>query len=91
MPTGREWIATFAAELGVEPLDDATVDTLLDLAGVAAHASERFAAPLTCYLTARAGADPAAALALARRLAEAGDDSDDSDGSDGGDEGADGS
>ena len=69
MPTGREWIAAFAAELGVEPLDDATVDTLLELAGVAAHASERLAAPLTCYLTAKAGADPAAALAVAERLA----------------------
>lgn len=74
MPTGREWIAAFAAELGVEPLDDATVDTLLELAGVAAHASERLAAPLTCYLTAQAGLDPTAALATARRLADGGSD-----------------
>lgn len=73
MPTGREWITAFAAELGVEGLDDATVDTLLELAGVAAHASERLAAPLTCYLTALAGADPAAALATAKRLAAVGD------------------
>jgi Domain of unknown function (DUF6457) len=73
MPTGREWIVAFAAELGTEPLDDATVDTLLELAGVAAHASERLAAPLTCYLVGRAGADPAAALATAHRLAAAGD------------------
>ena len=70
MTTGREWITAFAAELGVEPLDDAAVDTLLELAGVAAHASERLAAPLTCYLTARAGADPATALEVARRLAD---------------------
>ncbi len=73
MPTGREWIAAFAAELGVEPLDDATVDTLLELAGVAAHASERLAAPLTCYLVGRAGTDPTTALATARRLADAPD------------------
>ncbi len=33
---GRQWIAAFAAELGVEPPDDATVEALLDLAGVAA-------------------------------------------------------
>lgn len=69
MPTGREWIAAFAAELGVEPLDDATIDTLLELAGVAAHASERIAAPVACYLTARAGVTPADALATARHLA----------------------
>ena len=44
MPTqdrsAPEWIAAFAAALGVEPPDDDTVTTLLDLAGVAAHASE---------------------------------------------------
>jgi hypothetical protein len=70
--TGNEWIAVFAAELGVEPLAEADVDALLDLAGVAAHASERLAAPLTCFLVARAGIAPVEALALARRLA--GDD-----------------
>jgi hypothetical protein len=70
--TGNEWIATFAAELGVEPLTEADVEALLDLAGVAAHASERLAAPLTCFLVARAGIAPVEALALARRLA--GDD-----------------
>jgi hypothetical protein len=72
MPTGREWIAAFAADLGVEAPDDATIDTLLDLAGVAAHASERIAAPVACYLVGRAGLDPAEALAAARRRADAG-------------------
>jgi hypothetical protein len=66
--TGNEWIAAFAAELGVEPIAEADVEVLLDLAGVAAHASERLAAPLTCYLVGRAGGSPADALALARRL-----------------------
>ena len=69
MPTGREWIAAFAAELGAEPLDDATIDTLLELAGVAAHASERIAAPVACYIAGRAGLTPTEALAHARRLA----------------------
>jgi hypothetical protein len=69
MTTGREWIAAFAAEVGVEPLDDATIDTLLELAGVAAHASERIAAPVACYLTALAGVTPTDALALARQVA----------------------
>ena len=44
----REWIDAFSARLGVTPPDDATVEALLDLAGVAAHASERTAAPITC-------------------------------------------
>jgi hypothetical protein len=66
---GREWIAAFAARLGVEPLDDETIDQLLDLAGVAAHGSERLAAPLSCYLVASTGTPVADALAIARNLA----------------------
>ena len=54
-PTGREWIAAFAERLGVEAPDEATIEALLDLAGVAAHASERIAAPIACYLIGRAG------------------------------------
>jgi hypothetical protein len=64
--TRDEWLAAFAARLGVEPPDDSTVTALLDLAGVAAHASERTAAPVACWLAARAGTAPADALALAR-------------------------
>ena len=60
---GREYVAAVAAQLGVEPLDDAAIDTLLALAGVAAHSSERIAAPLVCYLVGKAGADPADVLA----------------------------
>ena len=51
----RAWIDAFSAELGLEPPDDATVEALLDLAGVAAHASERTAAPITCWLIGQAG------------------------------------
>ena len=63
--TGREWVAELAEVLGVDAPDDATVDILLDLAGVAAHASERIAAPIACYLVGRAGIEPAAAMDLA--------------------------
>ena len=69
-PNGREWVAAFAERLGLEPPDDATIDTLLDLAGVAAHASERIAAPIACWLVGRADLDPGAAIALARTLGE---------------------
>jgi len=67
--TGDEWIRAFAEELGLEPIGEEDVEALLDLAGVAAHHSERLAAPLTCYLVGRAGVAPADALATARRLA----------------------
>jgi Domain of unknown function (DUF6457) len=63
--TGREWIDEFAARLGVEAPDEHTVEALLDLAGVAAHASERIAAPIACWLVGRAGLNPAEAKALA--------------------------
>jgi hypothetical protein len=45
-----EWIEAFAAELGVPPPDEPTVDRLLALAATAAHQSERTAAPIACYL-----------------------------------------
>jgi hypothetical protein len=53
--TGTAWIAAFAAELGVAPPDQETIDALLALASTAAHASERLAAPLACYLVGQAG------------------------------------
>jgi Domain of unknown function (DUF6457) len=65
--TATEWIAAFAAHAGVEPPDEAVVTTLLDLAGVAAHASERTAAPVACWLAAEAGLSPTDALAIARQ------------------------
>jgi len=67
--TGREWIDAFSERLGIEPPDDATVEALLDIAGVAAHASERTAAPIACWLVGAAGLDAAAALAAAEAVA----------------------
>jgi hypothetical protein len=67
--TRDEWVADFAAELGVDPPDAATVETLLALAGTAAHASERTAAPIACYLVGLARVDPATAAAIAAAMA----------------------
>jgi hypothetical protein len=61
-----DWIAAFAARLDVEPPTRGEIDELLDLAGVAAHASERVAAPIACWLVGRAGTPAAAALDVAR-------------------------
>jgi Domain of unknown function (DUF6457) len=71
----REWLATFAERLGVDAPDDATIDRLLDLAGVAAHASERMAAPIACYLVGLVHADPQQVLdAVSREVAGTGED-----------------
>ncbi|HEX4219591.1 MAG TPA: DUF6457 domain-containing protein [Acidimicrobiales bacterium] len=67
--TRAEWLSRFAAELGVPAPSDEEIESLLDLAGTAAHASERTSAPLTCWLVGRAGLEPAAARAVADRLA----------------------
>jgi Domain of unknown function (DUF6457) len=66
--TRAAWVAAFAARLGVEPPDDDSVAILLDMAAVAAHASERTSAPLACWLAGRAGLSPAEALAIARDI-----------------------
>ena len=69
--TRDEWLEQFAAAVGLEPPTPAEAEARLELAGVAARGSERTAAPLTCWLAAKAGIAPSAALELARRLAPA--------------------
>ena len=66
--TGRAWIEAFAARLDVGPPDDETIDQLLALAAVAAHQSERIAAPIACYLVGLCGLDPARAGELAAAI-----------------------
>ncbi|HEV8114940.1 MAG TPA: DUF6457 domain-containing protein [Acidimicrobiales bacterium] len=68
-PSAAEWVAAFAARLGLEAPTDQEVEVLLELAAVAAHASERIAAPLACWLVGRAGLTPAAALEAANAVA----------------------
>ena len=68
--TGEKWLRALATELGVPvPTEQETTD-LLALASTSAHAAERVAAPLSCWLAARAGITAAEALAVATRLAE---------------------
>ena len=67
-PSATAWVAAFAGELGLEAPTDAEVEVLLELAAVAAHASERIAAPLACWLVGQAGMTPADALEAARRV-----------------------
>jgi hypothetical protein len=65
MTSPDAWLARFARELGVDAPDPETVTLLLDLAGEAAHASERTAAPIACFLVGLAHTSPAHALATA--------------------------
>ena len=64
----REWLAAYAEKLGTEAPTNDEFKALLDVAAEAAHSSERVAAPVACWLVARAGLDPAEALRLAREL-----------------------
>ncbi len=68
----REWLAVYAQRLGVDPPSSEEFKVLLDLAGEAAHSSERVAAPVACWLAARAGVEPAEALERAREVSVAG-------------------
>ncbi|MFM7069339.1 MAG: DUF6457 domain-containing protein [Actinomycetes bacterium] len=67
--TGGDWAARFAEALNVSPLTDHEVASLLELAATAAHASERLAAPLACYLVGRAGVPIEAAQSIAATIA----------------------
>jgi hypothetical protein len=51
--TRDEWIAEFAEKAGVERPDTEQIRVLLDLAGAAAHGSERTAAPVACWIAGR--------------------------------------
>jgi len=63
-----EWLAAYAQRLGVQAPTPEQLEELLALAGVAAHSSERIAAPVSCWLAATAGVDPAEALQIARQV-----------------------
>ena len=66
--TRDEWVAAFCEAAGIDAPNEDAIDTLLELAGVAAHASERTAAPITCWIAAVAGLEPADALRLAQSI-----------------------
>jgi Domain of unknown function (DUF6457) len=64
----KEWLAEFASRLDVDPPTPTEFSALLDLAAEAAHASERVAAPVACWVAAKAGKAPAEALEVAREV-----------------------
>ena len=67
--TAREWIDRFAAGLGSDPPSDDEFNAMLDLAAVAAHDSERVAAPVACWIGGASGRSLAELQAIAERIA----------------------
>jgi hypothetical protein len=65
-----EWCRAFATAAGVDAPTDQEMDDLLALAGTAAHASARQAAPITCWLAAKGGMTLPAALAAAQQISD---------------------
>ena len=65
-----EWIEGYAARLGTDPPTPAEFRAVLDLAAEAAHASERVAAPVACWLSARAGIPLERAIEIARDVGQ---------------------
>ena len=72
MGTAQSWLDAFADRLGLDAPGEEEMANILDLAGCAAHASHRSAAPVACWLAARAGLSPGEALEIARSVS--GDD-----------------
>jgi len=66
--TAEEWIDTFAAEFGATPPTETEIGKLLKLAAVAAHSSERIAAPLACWIAGKEGIGLDEAIARAERI-----------------------
>ena len=64
----REWIDAFSAELGADPPTADEMKRILDIAAVAAHSSERIAAPVACWVGGRTGATLQEIQAAAGRI-----------------------
>jgi len=63
-----DWLAAYAAKLGVDAPTKDELKAVLDLAGVAAHSSERIAAPVACWLAATAGVGLDEAMRMAKEI-----------------------
>ena len=67
----REWIDAYAERLGTSAPSPEDFALILNLAGEAAHASERIAAPVACWVAAKAGIDLDQAVEVAAGIGDA--------------------
>ena len=70
--TAEEWIEEFCAQIGMPPPTEDETEAILRLAAIAAHASERTAAPVACWIAGGSG-KPLAELAAAAEGVSGGD------------------
>ena len=66
-----DWLCAYADRLGTAPPSKDELKAVLDLAAEAAHSSQRIAAPVACWLAAKAGVELDEAI---RRAKEVGGD-----------------
>jgi Domain of unknown function (DUF6457) len=66
--TVEEWLSTFADEIGVAAPTKDEMDDILRLAAIAAHATERIAAPIACWLAGSSGRTLSEAIDVAEGI-----------------------
>ncbi|MBK5221040.1 MAG: hypothetical protein JJE35_14865 [Thermoleophilia bacterium] len=66
--TAEQWVERFAQEVGLEAPGPEDTAEILKLAAAAAHASERTAAPVACWVAGKTGRPIAELAELAERL-----------------------
>jgi len=67
--TGDDFLAAFAAEIGVPAPSGEESAALLEVASIAAHTSQRTAAPLACWMGGASSMPVDELLAAAKRVA----------------------
>ena len=68
--TVQEFLAAFSEQVGVPPPTAAEFETLLEVAAIAAHSSERLAAPLACWMGGASGLPANELLLAVQRVAD---------------------
>jgi hypothetical protein len=68
----KDWIAAYAEQLGTDAPTPSEFAAILNLAGEAAHASERVAAPVACWVAAKAGVSLEEAMRIAKEVSATG-------------------
>ena len=66
-PSAQEWLSGLASEMGMPSPSAEDIENLLNLAGIAAHSSERIAAPIACWMVGLARIEPSEALARVQK------------------------
>jgi uncharacterized protein DUF6457 len=67
--TAADWIQDFCEEIGMPTPSEEEMEAILRLAAIAAHASERIAAPIACWVAGSSGKPLAELESVAEGLA----------------------